>query len=167
MSVVHSLSILLLTLLLAACDAEREEAAQRKAEPAPASTQPDEPPLVPPPTAPSVTPAAPAAAPAPRPALPVRVEPVVRVQPSRPALPGEQAPPLDLRLPKEMLQEFRRPSGRPGEAGEPAPLLPPLFRDAEEAGSFQLGGRLITDENADEDSWHAVDGAELQLQFRR
>ncbi|MCQ4347849.1 hypothetical protein NGA35_10605 [Pseudomonas stutzeri] len=75
--------------------------------------------------------------------------------------------PLDLSLPEELLQ--RLPADEPQAAlVERRALLPSLF-DArvDEVRSFELGGRLITNERDDEDAWRAVEGAELELRFLR
>ncbi|CAD5378586.1 hypothetical protein OF001_U310039 [Pseudomonas sp. OF001] len=158
---------------LAACDSDkpaapeapREALREESAAPLPAP---------PPVTAPAPVEPAPAEAPEKSPAAPA--EParpaVAAVRPPRPAAAARvEKPlplaPLDLSVPGELLERL------PGEDGlpltEPQPLLPPLFGDkVEQPQSFELGGRLITNEReADEDSWHAVEGAELELRFRR
>ncbi|SFP57826.1 hypothetical protein SAMN05216229_103345 [Geopseudomonas sagittaria] len=89
---------------------------------------------------------------------------------ARAAAASRPVAPLDLSLPSEVLERFKLPDEVPVEALEPPALLPPLFVDkATEPDSFELGGKLITSERpvADEDSWHSVEGVELQLQFRR
>ena len=120
----------------------------------------------------------PPAAPAPR-SLPE--PPAKPLERPRPAAPAEEAAgaarqkrpeptaPLDLSLPSETPAGFGLPTGSDERPGEPPALLPPLFESKGEANSFELGGRLITNEpgQEDEDSWHSVEGAELQLQFRR
>lgn len=88
----------------------------------------------------------------------------------RAAAPSRPVAPLDLSLPSEVLERFKLPDEVPVEALEPPSLLPPLFVDkTNEPDSFELGGKLITSERpvADDDSWHSVEGIELQLQFRR
>lgn len=90
----------------------------------------------------------------------------------RAAAPSRPVAPLDLSLPSEVLERFKLPDEVPveAEALESPSLLPPLFVDkTKEPDSFELGGKLITSERpvADEDSWHSVEGVELQLQFRR
>lgn len=88
----------------------------------------------------------------------------------RAAAPSRPVAPLDLSLPSEVLERYKLPDEVPVEALESPSLLPPLFGDkTNEPDSFELGGKLITSERplAEEDSWHSVDGVELQLQFRR
>lgn len=157
---------------LAACDGDkpaapevpREAVREEGAAPLPAPPVTAPPPVEPAPAeAPERSPAAPA-----EPAAPA----VAAVRPPRPAAAARvEKPlplaPLDLSVPGELLERL------PGEDGlpltEPQPLLPPLFGDkVEQPQSFELGGRLITNEReADEDSWHVVEGAELELRFRR
>lgn len=177
MSVVRVFLCLLLV-ALAACDGDRPAAPEAPRE-APRDTA-EAPAVVlpPPPSAPPVEPA-PAEEPAkvpPAVATPPAAPAAVAPRPSRPEVatrvekPAPLAP-LDLSLPDELLERL------PGEdslqaAVEPQPLLPPLFGDkAQQPQSFELGGRLITDEDPavadDEDSWHELQGAELELRFRR
>lgn len=152
---------------LAACDSDKPP------QPAPPASEPAEAVLPSPaPAKPAV--AAPAPAPVPEPApeaQPAQVRPVPRpAAAARSVEPAPPAAPLDLSLPTEVLERFRLPEDMPVEPLEPPSLLPPLFVDkAAEPDSFELGGKLITSERplADEDSWHSVDGVELQLQFRR
>ncbi len=158
---------------LAACDSDKPAQPARPAsEPAEAvlpSPAPAKPAVAAPALAPVPEPA-PEAQPA-RPAPPSQVRPVPRpAAAARSVEPAPPAAPLDLSLPTEVLERFRLPEDMPVEPLEPPSLLPPLFVDkAAEPDSFELGGKLITSERplADEDSWHSVDGVELQLQFRR
>lgn len=93
--------------------------------------------------------------------------PVIRSLPPR-ALPlvVDDSPPvasgnLDLRLPSD--------SRHPGEVLEPlaeqpgAPLLPSMFinKEPESPGDFELGGRLLTNPDSNEQ----IEGAELQFRF--
>lgn len=102
----------------------------------------------------------------------IPVEPVRRPKAAVPAAPvasnAEKAPPpaeLDLSLPPELMTQVLAEQGD-GQAAL-APLLPPLFEDRQPpVGPFQLSGRLITNE-ADEDYWKSLDGAELQFEFKR
>ncbi|MBV2131293.1 hypothetical protein KRX52_00595 [Pseudomonas sp. MAP12] len=197
MTVVRSFLVLLLSLGLAACDADREKDQPQQAEPPsaamPQSTAPAPDTLPAPAPAPAPAPVPPAgesappapppmppAAPAPRSLPEPPAKPLERPRPSAPAEEAdvsarqkrpEPTAPLDLSLPSETPSGFGLPTGSgDGERpGEPPALLPPLFESKGEANSFELGGRLITNEpgQEDEDSWHSVEGAELQLQFRR
>lgn len=165
MSIVRAFLCLLLA-VLAACDGDKPEApppqapareeiqspvaAPEAVEPAPAA-----PPVEPPEVAPKPAPRPPVSSPPPKASVPAVPQPVA---------------PLDLSLPDELLEPL--PGEEPlQQAVEPQPLLPPLFGDqAQEPQSFELGGRLITNEGpaaADEDSWHELEGAELELRFRR
>lgn len=174
MSIVRVFLCLLLAVLVG-CDGDKPEAPQPQA---PARKEIQAPVAVPPPVAvpeavepvPAAPPVeSPAVAPKPTPPAAPRT-PVASPQPkaSAPAAPQPVAP-LDLSLPDELLE--RLPGEEPLQAVEPQPLLPPLFGDqAQEPQSFELGGRLITNEGpaaADEDSWHELEGAELELRFRR
>lgn len=116
---------------------------------------------------------------APKPAIPPKpVAPVpspAETEPVAPAKPEAPAKPLDLSLPSEVAERFRLPSDEASLAVEaveqPPALLPPLFEAQEaEQSSFELGGRLITSEHPqseDEGYLDSVEGAELQLRFRR
>ena len=181
-------------LALVACDSDRPES-EGQSQPAPAvqpAAQP-EPPALPAPSEPAAAP--PSVAPEPQPAPKVITQPPVLSRPvaptgppaapkptapSQPAVPVAPAPaaserPLDLSLPGALDEVFPLPDATlsvPG-VGEETPdgLLPPLFKAEEERqSSFELGGRLITTENPEEDGegyWDSVEGAELQLRFRR
>lgn len=171
MNSVRSLLVLLLLFGLAGCDSASDKPPKAPA-PAPVTPAPVAPPLPAPPAV--VPPPAPAPPSPPQEVAPRRAEP--RSVPAPPAPPAE-APaavprePLDLSLPSDMLERFPQSRGTLESPAEPQPLLPPLFEQPNEMqqNSFELGGRLITNEQAeeDEDSWHSVEGAELQLQFRR
>lgn len=66
---------------------------------------------------------------------------------------------LDLRLPKELVEEIE-----PSEVLSEQPVLPPMFVDkTPEVSPFELNGRILTNEQAGDDS---VQGAELQFKFR-
>lgn len=66
---------------------------------------------------------------------------------------------LDLRLPKELVEEIK-----PSEVLNEQPVLPPMFVDkTPEVSPFELNGRILTNEQAGDDS---VQGAELQFKFR-
>lgn len=162
----------LLLAALAACDGDRPERPQPQV-PQREADQPPAPVVAPPPV---VTPRAvepsPAAPPVTARPLPERPATPIQAVPSRPPVPASPvAPvmaPLDLSLPDELLE--RLADDQPLAVAEPAPLLPPLFGDKPQAPqSFELGGRLITSErsNDDEDIWHELEGAELELRFRR
>lgn len=184
--------VLLLAVLLGACEGERPEPAPRSA-PAPtvpeqpAPPLPAEPPVEPPaareqaPALPETRPKAPADRSAETPAAPAEpvpstpapasvARPAPRPAAERPAAPpppAVPAAPLDLSVPRELVENFQLSDPLP-----PAPaLLPPLFAPQPETPqAFELGGRLITSERADDEdsgSWHGVEGAELQLRFRR
>ena len=167
----------LLLAVLAACDGDKPEAPQPQA-PGREEVQSPEPVAAPPPVAaPEAIESAPAAPPVqppeptPEPARPATRQPAVSSPQPRAAASAapEPAAPLDLSLPAELLE--RLPGEEPlQEVVEPQPLLPPLFSEKTQPQSFELGGRLITNEGppaAEEDSWHELEGAELELRFRR
>jgi len=169
----------LLLWALAACDSDKppqQQApsgvpAQTTVLPAPAPAEPTAPVAA---AEPEPAPE-PAPVPVPVPEAQPREAPQARSVPRsadspRTAAPSRPVAPLDLSLPSEVLERFKLPDEMPLESLEPPPLLPPLFVDkTHEPDSFELGGKLITSERpvADEDSWHSVEGVELQLQFRR
>lgn len=164
-------------------------AVQPAAEPESAAPPaPSEPAVAPPPAAPEPQstpqviaqppaqprPAAPASPPAaPKPAVPS--QPVAPVTPQPEPVPVAVERPLDLSLPGALDEVFPLPDAALAvpAAGEETPggLLPPLFKAEEDKqSSFELGGRLITTEHPEEDGegyWDSVEGAELQLHFRR
>lgn len=161
----------LLLCALAACDSDQPPQPQAPSrEPAGTTVLPTPVPVEP--TAPvPVAEPEPAPEPAPVPEARPRETPQVPSVP-RPAAaaPSRPVAPLDLSLPSEVLERFKLPDEVAVEPLEPSPLLPPLFVDkVHKPDSFELGGKLITSERplADEDSWHSVEGVELQLQFRR
>lgn len=185
-----------LLLALAACDSERPEA-ERQPAPAPSvqqeqpapppASEPAAPPLpvaspakvAPEPSA--VTPVPPQRPPSPAAQAP---QPAVVPKPSAPSqraaviappvgmAPKEPARPLDLSLPGDDAERFPLPTDpasvlSEGEEGADA-LLPPLFQAQEQARPpFELGGRLITNEGAEDGYLDTIQGAELQLRFRR
>lgn len=175
MNVVRVFLCLLLATLVA-CDGDKSEVAVApRSEPEPqvkAQKSVPVPPAIEPVTramplesAPEAEPAVPeqsaaAAAPAP-----------VVVRPPQPAAKPAPAPvePLDLSLPDELAGQV--PDEAPlAEIVEAPSLLPPLFGEkAEEPQSFELGGRLIGTEGPDAgvDSLNDLEGAELELRFRR
>ena len=87
-------------------------------------------------------------------------------------LPKQPERPLDLSLPGEDVEPFPLPTAaasvlNEGTEGTDA-LLPPLFKAHEQARPpFELGGRLITNEGAEDGYLDTIEGAELQLRFRR
>ncbi|MNZ52914.1 hypothetical protein D3C78_707780 [compost metagenome] len=158
---------------LVACDSDKPPQPKAPAsEPAeavlPAPAEPAPPvPVVEPEPAPEP---APEPVPEVQPAPPQKAPQVPSADSPRAAAPSRPVAPLDLSLPSEVLERFKLPDEVPVEALESPSLLPPLFVDkTNEPDSFELGGKLITSERpvADEDSWHSVEGVELQLQFRR
>lgn len=153
-----------------------EQAASGAREP----VAPSAPAQVPPPKAPAaeMTPAReePAVPAKPKPVAPPKAPaPLAPPAPAKPTLPAEPEAPLDLSLPREVAEGFGLPSDPASLADEkgesPLALLPPLFKAKEaEQSSFELGGRLITNERPEEGGegyLDAVEGAELQLRFRR
>lgn len=126
-----------------------------------------------------VAPRQPKPAISPKPATPptpiTPASPPPQTEPAAPAEPEAPEKPLDLSLPSEVAERFRLPSDEASLAVEaveqPPALLPPLFEAHEtEQSSFELGGRLITSEHPqseDEGYLDSVEGAELQLRFRR
>lgn len=156
MSVMRYLSPALLTALLSACEPKVEPAkVAPEKQPSPAVV--DKQALVSPTPEPAVAAVAPAEAPAPRakPAAAALDKTVKEPEQSR----------LDLSLPAEFMK--RTNAGHADDGAALAPLLPPLFETRQPAVSpFQISGRLITNEG-DEDYWNSVEGAELQLEFKR
>lgn len=82
-----------------------------------------------------------------------------------------EKPKLDLHLPRDVVKNLEPPVAD-GAAPSPAPaLLPPMFAEKPtQQSSFEMGGRLITNEHSrdtDKDAsyWDTVDGAELQFKF--
>lgn len=171
MSVVR-VSLCVLLAMLAACDGERPDPPSPRepvAERTPAAQPVREAAVAPEPavTEPADTPVQAPPVRAERPAASARTLPPSRPVPPASAEPPVAQAPLDLSLPEELLQ--RLPADEPQAAlVERRALLPSLF-DArvDEVRSFELGGRLITNERDDEDAWRAVEGAELELRFLR
>lgn len=160
---------LLVFALLAGCD--REEPARESA-PLPRETAPAErsgslesPAIAPVPPQPADEPppveieaVAEPEAPA-KPELKVKVGPVARS--TLREAPSEEplaVPELDLSLPEDWMEAL--------EEGEPveSQLLPPLFARPEQAPSVQVSGRLIPWVEDDET---VIDGAQLDIEFRR
>ena len=80
---------------------------------------------------------------------------------------SDPLPSVDLRLPRELVEELRFDG--PLEEEQGAPLLPPLFGDkAEKESRFRLDGSLFTNENLLDGgpSVKAIDGAEVQLEYK-
>lgn len=82
-----------------------------------------------------------------------------------------EKPKLDLHLPKDLVNKLEpEVAGEKGE-GTATTLLPPMFVEKPaQQSSFEMGGRLITNEHSrdlDKDAsyWDTVDGAELQFKF--
>ncbi|HYQ37558.1 MAG TPA: hypothetical protein VER09_01315 [Pseudomonas sp.] len=169
-------AVLLLALGLVACDSGRD--------PAPGP----QPPSVAQPAAEAVQPAAAPTQPSvPLPAAAGEVEhrPPLRLEPAphggaqhkaverhRPAVVKSAAPqPLDLSPPGDAAEDLAGAGAGAAPLGEPQALLPPLFapRDKAASGNVQMAGRLLTNprSTAGKDYWETVEGAELQLQFRR
>lgn len=72
---------------------------------------------------------------------------------------------LDLSLPADLFDQLQ-PLVAPDQLSYPS-LLPPLFRAQETSESpFQLNGKLITNER-EGDYWDSLEGAELQIEFKR
>ncbi|WP_372438844.1 hypothetical protein, partial [Pandoraea sputorum] len=80
-------------------------------------------------------------------------------------------PNLDLSLPQEWVREREPPANVI--SGRRKPLLPPMFGDkanSAESGSFELGGRIISNEmqlQMRNDNRRDVDGAALDFKFRQ
>lgn len=170
-------AVLLLSLGLVACDSGRESSPS----PQPPSVEVSQP------RAAAVQPeVAPAQPPAPQPATPREVE--RRPQAHRAPAPQGGAQhksvdrpaavvkpvgplPLDLRPPGDGAKDVAGPSRGDAPLGEPQALLPPLFAPEDKAtsGNVELAGRLITNprSTAGKDYWDSVEGAEVQVQFRR
>ncbi|MCQ9423180.1 translation initiation factor 2 [Pseudomonas sp. LJDD11] len=78
---------------------------------------------------------------------------------------------LDLSLPQELVRELEPPANVI--SGRRKPLLPPMFGDkanSAESGSFELGGRIISNEmqlQMRNDNRRDVDGAALDFKFRQ
>lgn len=78
---------------------------------------------------------------------------------------------LDLSLPQELVRELEPPANVI--SGRRKPLLPPMFGDkarSDEANSFELGGRLISNEmqlQMRNDNRRDVDGAALDFKFKQ
>lgn len=153
-----------------AAPAEQAPAPPAAPEPQPAPKVITQPPAQPKPAAPATPPAVPKPPVPSQPAAPVALEPVSEPEPA-PAGEG----PLDLSLPGDLGEALLPPEAAlldegSGE-GPPERLLPPLFKAEEDRqSSFELGGRLITNEGPEDEEegyWDTVEGAELQLHFRR
>ena len=72
---------------------------------------------------------------------------------------------LDLRLPKELVENLG--TADPQEKKPEEGLLPPLFVDKRnQPGPYQINGRLITNDR-EHDYLDSVEGAELQIEFRK
>lgn len=165
MTPIQRFALLLTLLSLAACEQAanppapaQTPAVQAEPEPVPAKAAPAA--LSPaPPAAPSVAPATrkqPSAAPAQLVAAPSKAKPATAVAETRAALELSLHP--DVFDPLQPLVPLNDLS---------TPLLPPLFVEKAEVQSpFQLNGKLITNERAD-DYWQSVEGAQLQFEFKQ
>ena len=180
MTVVRALVVMLLAIMLAACDSGRDTP-RKPASPPQAAPVAAEAPQPPPPPAPLPAPSREVAprpqaktVPAP-PAHPPRPQVKPAREPTEASLraPVEPEVPLDLSLPKELAQGLGLPRDKVAAVQDRQALLPPLFelRDKEQQapGSFEIGGRLITNERPapGKDYWNTVEGAEVQLHFRQ
>jgi hypothetical protein len=156
-------SCLLMALLaLSACD-NQEPAATAPREPA-------KPAAVVVPAAPADVVPVPDPEPVPTPKPPVKppsepARPIPKPAAKEPAVTPALKANLDLSLPADLFDELQ-PFATPDEFSSPS-LLPPLFRAQESSQSpFQLNGKLITNERED-DYWDSLEGAELQIEFKR
>lgn len=90
------------------------------------------------------------------------------VKPNTQAVPKPEviSTPLDLSLPPELLENLQL--GEPIPDVQSASLLPPLFveKTAPEQ-TLKFGGRLLLNDEVDDDYTKSVEGAELQLEFKR
>ena len=90
------------------------------------------------------------------------------VKPNEQAVPKPEliSAPLDLSLPPELLKNLQL--GEPIPDVQSASLLPPLFveKTAPEQ-TLKFGGRLLLNDEVDDDYTKSVEGAELQLEFKR
>ena len=143
----RALVMLTVALLLSACG--DEQTAGGSAPPAPAAIEPA--PVKPDPL-PGQSRPAPAVVPVPKKASPE-------------VTPGQPSVALDLSVPPELIHELRM--GESLDPQPPRPLLPPLFIEKPKPASpFQLSGKLMINEQIDDDYAKSVEGAELQLQFK-
>lgn len=92
--------------------------------------------------------------------IPKAAEKAANKQPKLEPLPEK----LDLRLPKELVETLEpAPQEQQAEQG----LLPPLFVEKQDQpGPYQINGRLITNDR-EHDYLDSVEGAELQIEFRK
>ncbi|XXF07149.1 hypothetical protein J3Q00_13950 [Pseudomonas sp. D2-3] len=166
---------LCLAVLLSACGADEQgkDVPRKDSEPA-VAVEPAKPaqPVAPPepPAAPAVQPQAaepqPQAARKPAPAEPKKA--AQRAKPAKAVQKVAQTPPktkLDLSLPPELAAALDA-EDKAAADGAP-PILPAFFEERKSAlNPFQVSGKLLTGELGSE-YWNAVEGAELQFEFRR
>lgn len=142
-----------LCLLLVACDEQQQRPAPapvRTPAPARQAASVEAPVDLPPPGVPAVA----------KPDIPV----INRQKPA--VLPVLPSPPVDLSLPQELLEDLQL--GEPIPPDQPQDLLPPLFVEKPEPKrNLQLNGRLLLNDDVKDDYKKSVDGAELQLEFKR
>ncbi|MFP6849400.1 MAG: hypothetical protein VCA57_11905 [Pseudomonas sp.] len=169
MTSIRSLALLLALLSVAACEQSAnppEQAKQPAVQEHSTKAAPAEKPLASKPSASKPDPAAAAVRPLKQQSNTASKSSTAPAKPKAPALvsaPVFKAP-LDLSLPAEALQSL--PPQEPFN-DQTSSLLPPLFAEKPAAeSSFQLNGKLITNERGDE-YWQSVEGAELQFEFKQ
>ncbi|MBF7731615.1 hypothetical protein [Pseudomonas sp. N040] len=140
-----------LSLLLAACGDEQSP------EPVPVPVPKSAPTAVPVvPQVPPVTVAQPAAVTPATVSREIKVEPLPRLPPA----------PVDLSLPPQLIDELTA-GDSPASVPQAESLLPPLFVEKPKPeSSFQLNGRLLTNDQLSEDYLESVEGAEIRLQYK-
>ncbi|MFZ6046504.1 hypothetical protein ACFW0H_10290 [Pseudomonas sp. CR3202] len=164
---IHLICAFLALTLLAACDKEAPPKPKAPPAPPPISTSPAPAPAAPPEAPPPAAPEQPVPAAEPKPVPPPPPAPRPVSPPPVPVTPKEPvqtatAKALDLSLPTELADTLQ-----PDEVAAELPVLPQMFVEKPApAGPFQLNGKLITNERED-DTWHSVEGAELQFEFKR
>lgn len=137
--------IVALSLLLSACG--DEQSPQQASEPSAVSAVP---------SAPPVTVAQPATV------TPATSSREVKAEPP-PSLPPAS---VDLSLPQQLIDELSIGDSSASML-QSTPLLPPLFVEKPKPqSSFQLNGRLLTDDQLKDDYLESVEGAEIQLQYK-
>lgn len=160
MTRMQNLVLLLSLLLLVACEPTPDSPAPAKKQPA--QEQSSKPSTEKTPE--QVKPEPVESRPAPQ-STPQAEPPVVQAEPKAAAVVREPAAkkPLDLSLHADLFDPLQTLEAEPDLS---TPLLPPLFGEQVETESpYQLNGKLITNDH--DDAWHAVDGAQLQLEFKQ